>query len=73
LRPNKNLRRLARFAPSRLDTDPPTIPEHATTPIAFSAPTPTGLDQTAPEPVPIDRIRRRRVLNGLINEYHPAA
>ncbi len=34
---------------------------------------PTGLDQTAPEPVPIDRIRRRRVLNGLINEYHPAA
>jgi putative transposase len=34
---------------------------------------PTSIDQTAPEPVPIDRICRRRVLDGLINEYHHAA
>jgi putative transposase len=34
---------------------------------------PISIDQAAPEPIPIDRIRRRRVLNGLINEYHPAA
>jgi putative transposase len=34
---------------------------------------PDGIDQTAPEPIPIDRIRQRRILGGLINEYHPAA
>jgi len=30
-------------------------------------------DQTVAEPVPIDQIRRRPILSGLINEYHPAA
>jgi hypothetical protein len=34
---------------------------------------PTKIDQAAPEPVPIDQIRRRRILDGLINEYHHAA
>jgi putative transposase len=33
---------------------------------------PTSIDQAAPEPVPIDQIQQRRVLNGLINEYHHA-
>jgi hypothetical protein len=33
---------------------------------------PTKIDQAAPEPVPIDQIRRRRILDGLINEYHHA-
>jgi hypothetical protein len=34
---------------------------------------PTSIDHAAPEPVPFDRIRQRRVLGGLINEYHHAA
>ena len=34
---------------------------------------PTGIDQEPAEPVSIDRIRRRRILDGLINEYHHAA
>jgi putative transposase len=34
---------------------------------------PTSVDQEPAEPVPIDQIRQRRVLNGLINECHPAA
>ena len=33
---------------------------------------PSSIDQEPPEPVPIDRIRRRRNLGGLINQYHPA-
>jgi putative transposase len=33
----------------------------------------TSIDQAPPNPVPIDQIRRRRVLGGLINEYHHAA
>jgi len=34
---------------------------------------PTSVDQEPAEPVPIDRIRRQRILGGLINEYHHAA
>jgi len=34
---------------------------------------PTSIDQEPAQPVPIDRIRRRRILDGLINGYHPAA
>ena len=34
---------------------------------------PNTPDQTVAEPVPIDQIRRRPILSGLINEYHPAA
>jgi transposase InsO family protein len=34
---------------------------------------PSSLDRAAPDPVPIDEIRRRRILGGLVNEYHPAA
>jgi putative transposase len=34
---------------------------------------PTTIDRAAPDPLPIDRIGRRRILGGLINEYHPAA
>jgi len=34
---------------------------------------PASIDQAAPEPAPIDQIRQRRVLGGLINEYHHAA
>jgi putative transposase len=34
---------------------------------------PASIDQAPPEPVPIDQIRQRRVLGGLINECHPAA
>jgi putative transposase len=34
---------------------------------------PGSIDQAGPDPVPIDQIRRRQVLGGLINEYHPAA
>ena len=34
---------------------------------------PTNIDEDPTEPVPIELIRRRRILGGLINEYHPAA
>ena len=34
---------------------------------------PTNIDHEPADPVPIDPIRRRRILDGLINEYHPAA
>jgi len=34
---------------------------------------PDSIDQTGPDPVPFDQIRRRQVLGRLINEYHPAA
>ncbi len=34
---------------------------------------PGSINRAVPEPVPIDQIRRRRVLGRLINEYHPAA
>ena len=34
---------------------------------------PTNIDENPAEPVPIDQIRRRRILGGLINEYHHAA
>jgi putative transposase len=34
---------------------------------------PTSIDQNPADPAPIDRIRRRRILDGLINEYHAAA
>jgi putative transposase len=34
---------------------------------------PTTIDQEPAAPVPIDRIRRQRILGGLINEYHHAA
>jgi putative transposase len=34
---------------------------------------PSSVDQAAPDPVSIDEIRRRRILGGLVNEYHPAA
>jgi hypothetical protein len=34
---------------------------------------PTTIDQAAPKPIPIDRIRRRPVVDGLLNEYRPAA
>ena len=34
---------------------------------------PSSVERAAPEPVPIDEIRRRRILGGLVNEYHPAA
>ena len=34
---------------------------------------PGSIDRPAPEPVPVDRIRRLQVAGGLINEYHHAA
>ena len=34
---------------------------------------PGSIDPAPPEPVPIDQIRRNRVLGGLINDYHHAA
>ncbi len=34
---------------------------------------PDTVDEPLPEPVPIDEIRRTRVLDGLINQYHHAA
>jgi len=34
---------------------------------------PDSIDQEPADPVPIDRIRRQRILDGLINEYHHAA
>ena len=34
---------------------------------------PDSIDQEPAEPVPLDRIRQRRILGGLINEYHHAA
>jgi putative transposase len=34
---------------------------------------PDSIDRATPDPVPIDEIQRRRVLNRRINEYHAAA
>ena len=34
---------------------------------------PDSIDQEPADPVPIDEIRRRRILGGLVNEYHPGA
>lgn len=34
---------------------------------------PDTIDRPLPEPVPIDEIRRTRILDGLISQYHHAA
>ena len=34
---------------------------------------PSNVDRAAPDPVLIDEIQRRRILGGLVNEYHAAS
>ena len=60
----------------RLDIDPFRflIRDNATVFVtAFDEIFTTSIDQDPAEPVPIDRISRRRILGGLINEYQHAA